>query len=155
MNMTLTLSNDTMYCITVQGSLPLLKPFPVMAYYSAKFYTIIMHWFSHIGYIPQSTVYITLCLWTASTKSDLEVSSEGGICSPFAFYSIVVSHTWAGRGNGFGLLSQRKFGWVRWIQCGWRVDIATNIKTCQWQQEGRIFFFFFLMLAREIVQNSN
>lgn len=112
-------------------------------------------WVSRIGNIPQSTVCITLCLWIASTKSDLEVSSEGGICSPFAFYSIVVSHTWAGRGNGFGLLLQRKFGWVRWIQCGWRVDIATNIKTCQWQQEGRIFFFFFLMLAREIVLNSN
>lgn len=61
----------------------------------------------------------------------------------FSLHSISVSQAWAGDGKGPGLLWQGGFGWVRWIQCGWWVDLAANMKTCQWQQVGRIYLQFF------------
>lgn len=141
-NMTLTLSTDTICFIAIQGSLPLLKPFSVTAYYSAKLHNIIMHWLSvlHWKYSREHSIYN--CLGTASTKSDLEVSSEGGIFSPFSFYSIAVSHTWAGRGNGFALLLQESLGGWAEFRCGCWVNLATSIKTCQRQEDKKWGFFF-------------
>lgn len=128
---------DTECCSTIQGSLPL----SLLPCHPDKPHDTTLHGLGPSVHESLQPQWVWRCLQREEWAH-------------LSLHSISVSQAWAGSGKGFGLLWQGRFGWVRWIQCGWWVDLATNMKTRQRQQVGRIYFYFSFMLVGGAVVNS-